>query len=86
MKTTPPSRTADQFVIRLPEGMRQQIAAAAASNNRSMNAELVARLQDSLAGPTAAKSLLTGELLDELIARLGDRVQVLIGPVDENAQ
>lgn len=37
-------RGADQFQVRLPEGMRDEIAAAAKANGRSMNAEIVARL------------------------------------------
>lgn len=48
MTTKPPSRTADQFVLRLPDGMRDRIAEAAKANNRSMNAEIVARLSESL--------------------------------------
>lgn len=47
-KDLPPSRTADQFVVRFPDGMRDQIAALAKANNRSMNAEIVARLQQTL--------------------------------------
>ena len=31
------SRTADKFVVRLPEGMREQIAEVARSHHRSMN-------------------------------------------------
>lgn len=46
-KDLPPSRTAEQFVVRFPDGMRDQIAEAAKNNNRSMNAEIVARLQQS---------------------------------------
>lgn len=42
-----PSDRADKFVVRFPEGMRDLIAEAAKSNNRSMNAEIVARLQQS---------------------------------------
>lgn len=42
-----PSRTAAQFVVRLPDGMRERIAEAAEMNARSMNAEIVARLQES---------------------------------------
>ena len=34
-----------QIVIRPPEGMRELIKEAAEANNRSMNAEIVARLQ-----------------------------------------
>lgn len=43
----PPSRTAPQFVVRLPDGMRDQIADAAKAAGRSMNAEIVFRLQQS---------------------------------------
>lgn len=44
----PPSRTADQFLLRFPDGMRDRIAAEATKNNRSMNAEIALRLQESL--------------------------------------
>lgn len=37
----------DKFIIRLPDGMRDQLKAAAKTNKRSMNAEIVARLQSS---------------------------------------
>ncbi|MDP1530327.1 MAG: Arc family DNA-binding protein [Rhodoferax sp.] len=43
----PPSRRADQFVARFPDGLREQLAAVAKVNGRSMNAEIVARLQGS---------------------------------------
>lgn len=56
------SRTADKFVVRLPDGMREQIAAVAKISHRSMNSEIIARLSDSLDGiatpsPTAEKSV-----------------------------
>lgn len=38
-------RGSDQFMVRLPEGMRDRIAEAARANGRSMNAEIVARLE-----------------------------------------
>ena len=47
MSTKPPSRTAEQFVLRRPDGMRARIAELAKANNRSMNAEIVARLEAS---------------------------------------
>ncbi len=57
-KTLPPSRTAPQFVVRFPnEGMRDRIAEAAKANNRSMNAEIVARLE---------RSFTAGEEIEEL--------------------
>lgn len=43
----PPSRTADQFVVRFPDGMRDRIAEAAKRNGRSMNAEIIQRLDHS---------------------------------------
>ena len=42
------SRTADKFVIRLPDGMRTRIEDVAKQNHRSMNAELVRRIEHSL--------------------------------------
>ncbi|MFG6566988.1 Arc family DNA-binding protein [Sulfitobacter sp. 1A13679] len=43
-----PSRKQEQFIVRFPDGMRDQIKAAAEANNRSMNAEIVHRLELSL--------------------------------------
>ena len=45
-----PSRLLDRFVIRLPDGMRERIAELAKSSGRSMNAEIVVRLERSLKG------------------------------------
>lgn len=50
-KDLPPSRTAEQFVVRFPDGMRDQISAAAKASGRSMNAEIIARLQESFIHP-----------------------------------
>jgi hypothetical protein len=40
-----PSQTQDKFIVRLPDGMRDQISAAAKANNRTMTAEIVSRLE-----------------------------------------
>jgi hypothetical protein len=42
------SRTADKFVVRLPDGMRERIAETARNHHRSMNSEIIARLEASL--------------------------------------
>lgn len=42
------SRTADKFVVRLPDGMRERIADVARDNHRSMNSEIISRLEASL--------------------------------------
>ena len=39
-----PSEQADKFLLRLPDGMRDMLKAAAEANNRSINAEIVTRL------------------------------------------
>lgn len=41
------SRGMDQFPVRFPEGMREEIKAAAARNGRSMNSEILERLSAS---------------------------------------
>jgi hypothetical protein len=37
----------DQFIVRLPDGMRDRIKSAADKNGRSMNAEIVATLEEA---------------------------------------
>ena len=49
-----PSERQQRFVVRLPDGMRGRIADAAKENNRSMNAEIVSRLERSFAAPSEA--------------------------------
>jgi hypothetical protein len=39
-----PNRGSDQFIVRFPDGMRDEIARKAEENGRSMNAEVIARL------------------------------------------
>lgn len=42
-----PSEEADRFMVRMPDGMRARLAEEARKNGRSMNAEVVGRLQAS---------------------------------------
>ena len=53
----PAGRGSDQFVIRFPEGMRDRIAKLAAANGRSMNAELIVRLEKSMSVSDDLKEL-----------------------------
>jgi hypothetical protein len=48
MSKTPSRTFTEQFNIRLPDGLRDAIAVAAKANKRSMNAEMLAHLQNSL--------------------------------------
>ena len=38
----------DQYMLRLPDGMREQLKIEAARNGRSLNAEIVKRLQETM--------------------------------------
>ncbi len=48
-ETAATGRESDKFMLRFPEGMRATIKEAAEKNGRTMNAEIVARLQSSFA-------------------------------------
>jgi hypothetical protein len=43
------SRTADKFLIRLPEGMRDQLKLSAKRNHRSINSEIIFMIEQNLA-------------------------------------
>ncbi|RON43874.1 Arc family DNA-binding protein [Pseudomonas frederiksbergensis] len=50
----------DRFVLRLPDGLRLKLKRIAKENRRSLNGEIVARMERSLAQPQS------GELSDEV--------------------
>ncbi|CAI3796660.1 hypothetical protein GLGCALEP_01609 [Pseudomonas sp. MM221] len=52
------SREADKFVVRLPEGMRDQVAAAADADDRSMNSLIVTAIRNELEGRARANAIL----------------------------
>jgi hypothetical protein len=53
----PTSRESEKYVLRLPAGMRERIKAAATRNNRTMNAEIVAVLEEKFPAPTISQYL-----------------------------
>lgn len=57
-------RDSEKFNLRLPDGMRERIAQAAKANNRSMNSEIVARLEASFS--EGGIDELARELIDAL--------------------
>ena len=69
----------DQFQVRLPEGMRERIKADADANGRSMNTEVVARLEK----PAEVIDMET--VMDGLyaIARRLDRIEAQIAAPSE---
>jgi Arc-like DNA binding dprotein len=67
------SRRLDKFVIRLPEGMRDKIDLAARANKRSMNAEIVQRLETSFSSsdeppPVVNKKTAESDMILELMS------------------
>ena len=45
------SQNQDKFIVRLPDGLRDRIHLAAEANHRSMNAEVVALLEEKYPAP-----------------------------------
>lgn len=60
-----PSDKQDKFMLRFPDGMRDRIREEAEANGRSMNAEIIHRLEQSFAN----RSIRTGTLLTAEEAR-----------------
>lgn len=73
-----PSRDADKFVVRLPDGLREEVKQAAASNQRSMNNEIVTRI---IAGnqPHQVVNTWTPQLGMAVQLKLDDRYDVIVG-------
>lgn len=65
-----PSDLADKMMMRLPPGMREKIAEAAKDSGRSMNAEVVARLEQSFEN-------------DDASAAQAEKVEYLEGQITE---
>jgi plasmid stability protein len=73
-------QTQDKFIVRLPDGMRDRIKAAAERNGRSMNAEIVAALdahfplpqrpQDVVSEVALSLSFVEPDLREQAIALL----------------
>lgn len=81
------SREDPQMKIRLPEALKAQIEGASATNNRTMNAEIVARLQASFEEGRPSKGKGPAETPDMLIegyrqaVRSSEEVRALLGLV-----
>lgn len=70
----------DQFIVRLPDGMRDRIKAAAEASNRSMNAEIVATLEEKYPAPAEDPQLA------KLLARQGDLFDRIMDEEDPAAK
>lgn len=60
------TRDDNKFMLRMPDGLRESIKDAAHQNNRSINSEIISRLEASLAAPASLHPALA-EMLDQHI-------------------
>lgn len=67
MAQTRTPQDADKYIVRFPDGMRDRIAEAAKVNGRSMNSELIARLERSFDKPPPEELL---RLFNGMLARM----------------
>lgn len=56
-------QSADKYIVRFPDGMRDRLKKAAAANNRTLNAEIIRRLEQSFSLPDLSGYVL-GESAD----------------------
>ncbi len=76
-----PVHALDKFVLRLPEGMRDKIGAVARVNKRTMNAEIVTRLENSFLDAERPAAAVTASNLDANISDLRDQVRLLTSAI-----
>lgn len=88
MKQKYPSDTADKFMVRMVPGLRDRIEQAAKNAGRSMNAEIVRRLEESFAResevlPHGLPERINAQIaeLDQMFERLEGRVARVKGAV-----
>lgn len=71
-------RGADQFPLRLPPGMREQIKDAAGKNGRSMNAEIVSRLEETF----QEREYILKETIDKIASGALDEIRRALSEVE----
>jgi uncharacterized protein Yka (UPF0111/DUF47 family) len=70
-------RDHDKFIVRLPDGMRERIAHEAKVNGRSMNAEIVERLERTLESDDVVSQLWEKvETLEEYVSDIDERLGI----------
>jgi hypothetical protein len=62
-----PSQVADRFQVRMPDGLRDRIADAAKKAGRSMNTEIVSRLEKSFTAISEASAVEVMEALRRIV-------------------
>jgi hypothetical protein len=77
--------TSDRFQLRLPDGMRDQLAEAATANERSLNSEIIHRLAQSLERDGMPKRLSQHlKTQGDRIAKVEDEIASLVEQLRQN--
>lgn len=76
-------QTQDKFIIRLPDGMRDQINEAAKANGRTMTAEIVTRLRMSFETEGLSPAGQPALPLEEEVADLKSQLRVITRKLNE---
>ncbi|MBO1007091.1 Arc family DNA-binding protein [Acidovorax sp. SD340] len=79
---------ADKYIVRFPEGMRERLKNLAKANNRTLNAEIIARLQASFTEPAqgvdrdVAIASSTAEAMLKALDRANEHGKLLLKKVE----
>lgn len=65
-----PSEKLDQYMLRFPDGMRDYLKLQAEKNKRSLNAEIIARLESTIPTPSNEEDTFSLEAIEAEFARL----------------
>jgi len=94
-RPTYPSDQVDKTMVRFPEGMMDRLRTAASRKHRSMNAEIISRLEDSFTYPEEIAELtaemktqaaifhgITDHLMDTILELSGNRSEAALHLAD----
>lgn len=76
-----PSRKLDQYIVRFPDGMRDELKAAAKANGRSLNAEIIHLIQQGQTATTdqiTPRDLFAAAALNALIGRGSETAKIVL--------
>lgn len=76
--TTHARQEVEKFVVRLPKGMRSKIAEVSRLSHRSMNSEIIARLEESLGHASEDNNTPSAPLLRSVDNNAGDQEHTLL--------
>ena len=71
-------QTDPQYKLRLPPELKEKIVASSKEHNRSMNADIVARLEETFKPVNPSSLGLTSEQLEQLAAQAGKAYMLVI--------